>query len=217
MNPPPLAKRIVLLTATISLLTSCAVLFVAIPKGIDEYVERAESTTTVPLVKGNAVAQMGTLTVGNITSCAINYGNGRWVASSDRLGDASTGYVSTAGAESIKVRLFRSASEPYLVLASATSDFEVPGGDFAGKFPNPRQLSMATVTDCLNNQSMSVKPTPTQFADENEMPVYVDGDINGLAIVTSADNQIIGFVCEHDHSQWFLPLRAFGDLFNTAR
>lgn len=219
MNPPPLAKRLVVLTATISILASFAILFVAIPKGIDEYVDTAEATTTVPVVKGATQTMMGTLTVGNTMSCAVQIHGDLWIASSDKLGSSPFATLTTTSQKSTRVRLYRSASVPYLVVASVAplSEALPPGISFSAANVDESVLPQSTVVDCVNHQSMTVHKTPTQFVDKSELPVYVAGDVHGLAAVVGTDNSIKGFVCEHDHSQWLLSPRIIGQLISTAR
>lgn len=221
MNPPPLAKRLVVLTATISLLTSFAVLFVAIPKGIDEYVETAESTTTVPLVKGAANSHFAMLTANDVESCAIQMTPSIWVASSDHLNGVRTGRMTALGSLNFMnrpVRLFRSASVPYLVVASTDTTLRSPPAlDFSAAQISAQQLSSASVIDCLNHQKMSVQRTPSQFAEKDEIPVYVSGDVHGMALVLNKSSDVLGFVCEHDHAQWLLEPRILGELMSTAR
>jgi hypothetical protein len=219
MNPPPLAKRLVVLTATVSILASIAILFVAIPKGIDEYVDTAEATTTVPVVKGVAKTMMGTLTVGNITSCAVQIHGGIWIASSDKLGSATVATLSTSSQPSTRVLLSRSANIPYLVAASATplSEALPPGISLSASNVDESVLAQSSVIDCIDSQPMKVRKSATQFVDQSELPVYVEGDVRGIAIVVGPDNSIKGLVCEHDHSQWLLAPRVVSELISTAR
>lgn len=220
MNPPPLAKRLVVLTATISLLTSVAVLFVAIPKGIDEYVDTAEPTTTVAAVKGSMNSYMATLTANGTTSCAVQISPGIWVASSDGLGSTTAGTISTGSATEAQVRLLRSSAIPYLVVASIGSQRpQAPsvGWSSASARINDSHLATTSVIDCMSQQTMRVQRTPTQFADKNEVPVYVSDDVHGMAVVLNADNSVVGFVCEHNHSQWLVEPSTLANLLDSAR
>ncbi len=218
MNPPPLAKRLVVLTATISLLTSFAVLFVAIPKGIDEYVDAPETTTTIAVVKGSARSFLGTVTVNNRTSCAVEFAPNIWIASADELGDATSAVLTAATQSKIPVRLYRSPSVPYLVVAStdlltAQSSISFTRQDS----DNVHRLSTSSVFDCVSRHAMTVQKTATQFATKSETPVYVSGDVHGMAVVVGPGNSILGFVCERDHSQWLVKPRTLVDLVSTAR
>ena len=218
MNPPPLAKRLVVLTATISLLTSVAVLFVAIPKGIDEYVDTAEPTTTVAAVKGSVNSYMATLTANGTTSCAVQFVPGVWVASSDRLGEATSGSISSSASQDVSVRILHSPAIPYLVVASTTAGpVNFPQMSWSATRLDESRLAASTVVDCMNREKMNVSKTATQFADKNEMPVYVSDDVHGMALVLNPDNSILGFVCEHNHSQWLVEPHTLEELFDTAR
>jgi hypothetical protein len=217
MNPPPLAKRLVALTAAVSLLASCAILFVAVPEGIDEYVDTPESTTTVPIVKGSVRSQLDTLTVGSVTSCAIEVLPRVWIAATDRLRNETVGTVSGLGTPTQSVRLFRSQVIPYLLVAAEKREDIPTTTDFGKLKVSLSRLSQASVVDCMNQEEMTVRQTPTQFADSAETPVYVSGDIRGMGIVLDANKSFIGIVGEHDHSQWFFQPRDLSRLINTAR
>ncbi len=221
MSPPPLAKRLVILTATISLLTSFAVLFVAIPKGIDEYVESPESSTTTPIVKGSLATYFSTLTANGVTSCAVQISPSLWVASADNLASVTTGTVNGIDIQdsaNVSVRLYRSASVPYLVVASTTPRSQFPPNlDFSNSRVSAAHLSQASVVDCLNHRKMSIQESATQFAEGEETPVYVSGDVHGMAVVLSKSNEVVGFISEHNHAHWLLKPRLLTRLITTAR
>jgi hypothetical protein len=216
MNPPPLAKRIVALTAIVSVLTSFAILFVAIPKGIDEYVDSPDITTTVPIVKGSTASLLSTLSVGDTTSCAIEALPGVWIAA-DEVHSATTGTISHGSGNSQAVHLFRSKEVPYLLVAAEKRPQLPVTTEFGGLAVSLTWLSHATVVDCMNQHEMAVTQTPTQFADSNETPVFVSGDVQGMAVVLDNKKRFIGVVGEHDHSQWFFEPRILGNLVSTAR
>ena len=217
MNPPPLAKRLVALTAAISLVASFAILFVAVPEGIDEYVDTPESTTTVPVVKGSVRSQLDTLSVGNVTSCAVEVLPRVWIAATDSLSDETEGTVSGNDTPNQKVRLFRSPVIPYLLVAAERRDDIPKNTDFGKLEVSLSRLTQASVVDCMNQHEMTVRQTPTQFADSTETPVYVSGDIRGMGIVLDEDKSFLGIVGEHDHSQWFFQLSELSRLINTVR
>jgi hypothetical protein len=221
MNPPPLAKRLVALTATISLLTSFAVLFVAVPKGIDDYVDTAESTSTVPIVKASLNSYFSTLTANGVQSCAIQVAPTVWIASADNLDKATSGVIDgidTQDSSQLPVRLYRSVSIPYLVVATTSSRSAFPSdiGRSTSK-TNAVRLSTASVIDCMNHQTMNIQESATQFAAGEEIPVYVSGDIHGMAVVLNKSNSIMGYICEHNHSHWLLGPRILTELLNTAK
>lgn len=218
MNPPPLAKRIVALTAIVSLLTSFAILFVAVPKGIDEYVDMVDVTSTIPLVKGSMPSLLSTLSAGGTTSCAVAVGNDVWVTSSDGLINTTTATITSPEGRAISVRLYRSPSIPYLLVASPRSiNPSTVNPVHMTATAQPSDLSTSTVVDCIHNESMTVQRTPSQFSDEGEVPVYVSGEVHGMAVVLNADRSVIGLVCEHQHAEKLILPDTLAELLRTAR
>lgn len=217
MNPPPLAKRIVALTAIVSVLSSFAILFVAIPKGIDEYVDGADIATTIPIVKGAMPSLLTTLSAGGTTSCAVAVGNDVWVASSDGLNSATSATITSPDGKATAVRLYRSPSIPYLVVASPRSiDRSTVNPVGIAVDTTPLDLSSSTVVDCIHQESMTVQRTPSQFSDKNEVPVYVSGEVHGMAVVLNSAQSVIGLVFEHQHAEKLVLSSTLAELLATA-
>jgi hypothetical protein len=64
---------------------------------------------------------------------------------------------------------------------------------------------------------MTVQRTPSQFSDKNEVPVYVSGEVHGMAVVLNSAQSVIGLVFEHQHAEKLVLSSTLAELLATAK
>ena len=209
MNPPPLGRRLAMLTATISVIASIAVLVVAVPKGVDEYVDEPEPTTTLSIVKGAISEEYAVISTSNGKTCGINVSNGQWIVAADEIDDNTSAWIETSTGDRTPATVARSQSLPALAVVRAEAATTINASSTPLTLVQAEQVHKYSVIDCITREKMSLRITPSVQQSSVSVPVYVNGDINGIGAVVDEKNELVGLVYEHDHSERLLEGETF--------
>lgn len=216
MNPPPLGRRLAMLTATVSVIASIAVLIVAVPKGIDEYVDEPEPTTTLSIVKGAISEEYAVISTTSGKTCGINVSNGQWIVAADEIDNHTSAWVETSNGERTEATVARSAVLPGLAVirARAATASDVSQTPFA--LVQADEVHKYSVIDCITRAKMTLRITPSVQQSRISVPVYVNGDINGIGAVVDENNELVGLVYEHDHAERLLEGETFAAFIKSV-
>lgn len=216
MNPPPLGRRLAMLTATVSVIASIAVLIVAVPKGIDEYVDEPEPTTTLSIVKGAISEEYAVISTTSGKTCGINVSNGQWIVAADEIDNHTSAWVETSNGERTEATVARSAVLPGLAVirARAATASDVSQTPFA--LVQADEVHKYSVIDCITRAKMTLRITPSVQQSRISVPVYVNGDINGIGAVVDENNELVGLVYEHDHAERLLEGETFAAFMKSV-
>ena len=216
MNPPPLGRRLAMLTATVSVIASIAVLIVAVPKGIDEYVDEPEPTTTLSIVKGAISEEYAVISTTSGKTCGINVSNGQWIVAADEIDNHTSAWVETSNGERTEATVARSAVLPGLAVirARAATASDVSQTPFA--LVQADEVHKYSVIDCITRAKMTLRITPSVQQSRISVPVYVNGDINGIGAVVDEKNELVGLVYEHDHAERLLEGETFAAFMKSV-
>lgn len=216
MNPPPLGRRLAMLTATVSVIASIAVLIVAVPKGIDEYVDEPEPTTTLSIVKGAISEEYAVISTTSGKTCGINVSNGQWIVAADEIDNHTSAWVETSNGERTEATVARSTVLPALAVirARAATASDVSQTPFA--LVQADEVHKYSVIDCITRAKMTLRITPSVQQSRISVPVYVNGDINGIGAVVDENNELVGLVYEHDHAERLLEGETFAAFMKSV-
>lgn len=209
MNPPPLGRRLAMLTATVSVIASIAILVVAVPKGVDEYVDEPEPTTTLSIVKGAISDEYAVISTANGKTCGINVSNGTWIVAADEVRDDTAAWVETSGGERTEAIVSRSSALPALAVVQVETRPTAVASQAPLSLVAADEVHKYSVVDCISRAKMSLRITPSVQQSSVSIPVYVNGDINGIGAVVDEKNKLVGLVYEHDHAERLLEGETF--------
>jgi hypothetical protein len=206
---PPLGRRLTALSAAVSVVSSVAVLIVAIPKGIsvveDDLGEIPE--TSVPVVKGNVQAFATIVDARDRTTPAIPLGNGCWLVSAADLDAQSPKWITTPEGQRISVNTVGEIKESDLVIVKSSSlqtpvmqvTFEGPTSD-----TSTENYKKYKVMDTATNTLFSLAPSLTMTPATPDIPVMTPAPIRNLAVVVDEAERIVGVVVRRGYSTWML-------------
>lgn len=209
VNPPPLGRRLAMLTATVSVVASIAVLIVAVPKGVDEYVDEPETTTTLSIVKGAISDGYAVVSTANGKTCGINVANGMWIVAADEVKDDSAAWVETTDGARTEAVVNRSAALPALAVVQIKNPSTASNSQAPLSLVTADEVHKYSVIDCISRIKMSLRITPSVQRSSVSIPVYVNGEINGIGAVVDEENELVGLVYEHDHAERLLEGETF--------
>lgn len=206
---PPLGRRLTALSAAVSVVSSVAVLIVAIPKGIsaveDDLGEIPE--TSVPVVKGNVQAFATIVDARDRTTPAIPLGNGCWLVSAADLDAQSPKWITTPEGQRISVNTVGEIKESDLVIVKSSSlqtpvmqvTFEGPTSD-----TSTENYKKYKVMDTATNTLFSLAPSLTMTPATPDIPIMTPAPIRNLAVVVDEAERIVGVVVRRGYSTWML-------------
>ena len=209
MNPPPLGRRLAMLTATISVIASIAILIVAVPKGVDEYVDEPEPTTTLSIVKGAISNEYAVISTSNGKTCGINVSNGQWIVAADEIDGGTAAWVETNSGDRTQATISRSSDLPALAVVRIKTSNASNTTRSPMSLVRANEVHKYSVIDCISREKMSLQVTPSVQRSSVSVPVYVNGEINGIGAVVDENNKLVGLVYEHDHAERLLEGETF--------
>jgi len=206
---PPLGRRLTALTAAVSVVSSVAVLIVAIPRGISTAAEEFEETppTSVPLVKGSARAFATIVDAGDRSTPAIPLGNGCWLVSSADLDEQSPKWITTSAGERIEVGTVGEVEDSdLLVVKSLALHNPDEQADFNMLTRNIliEEYQKYRVMDTTSNALFSLAPSLTMTTTARDIPIMTPAPIRNLAVVVDEVERIVGVVVRRGYSTWML-------------
>ena len=205
---PPLGRRLTALTAAVSVVSSVAVLIVAVPRGIST-VEDLEPIpeTSVPIVKGNVQAFATIVDASDRTTPAIPLGNGCWLVSAADLDAQSPKWITTTEGQRIAVNTVGEIEESKLVIVKSSSlQTPITQVDFEGltSEDSTEKYKKYKVMDTATNTLFSLAPSLTMTPSARDIPVMTPAPIRNLGVVVDAAERIVGVVVRRGYSTWML-------------
>lgn len=202
-SAPPLGRRLTALTVIASVLTSLAVLTVAIPKGIEEYSQLNDTDDnteiTAPPVKGSGLASIeGLRGLANSTT-ALSLGNRRWLVATEDISPrrfpAEYGTAFTVLKEDEEVGLS-------VIEIAAGEDVPAIKTDAIDSQLTNHELHDCNILDAFQKHTLASEPSLASFSDELAQPVNIETPIKGLAVALNKAGDIVGVLVRKGHSQW---------------
>jgi hypothetical protein len=213
---PPLGRRLTALTVIVSVLTSLAVLTVAIPKGIEEYTQAEEnesvSTSTIPAVKGSGVASIVGLRGLDEKTTALSLGNRDWLVASESI---NAGTFAARYGSSFKV--LRENKEIGISVIRIKAGERIPA--FNTKNIDDQitadELHDCRIIDAFQIHSLASEPSLVSEKKSDSHPINMETSIKGLAVALNKVGNIVAVLVRKGHSQWVVSRSAL--LALTAR
>lgn len=212
--PPPLGRRLTAITVVASVISSIAVLIVAIPRGIEEgaFFDTDEPvTTTVAPAKGSGGGTLAILRGQHGTTSALPLGNGLWVVSSEAI--ARDGSRSLTSKDTTVVK-----QDPGIGL----SIIRVNGGRNVARPDLSRyeerlsadRLGTLVVRDAFRVHDAAPEESLSHSSHEQLVPVNMASEVKGLAVATDALGRVVSVIVRHSHAQWAVTRDAFMSFIN---
>ncbi len=219
---PPLGRRLTALTATVSVVSSIAVLIVAIPRGIstaEDTIEEAPATS-VPLVKGTARAFATVVDASDRTTPAIPLGNGCWLVSTADLDERSPKWITTTDGQRIEVDTVGEVEDSDLVVVKSSttnnSDAQVAFDELNSDtlmddYQNYR------VMDTTTNALFSLAPSLSMTTTARDIPIMTPAPIRNVAVVVDEVERIVGVVVRRGYSTWMLGKETLASIMDMTQ
>ena len=210
-HTPPLGRRLTALTATVCVVASIAVLVIAVPKGISEYVEaEAESTTTISSIvptKGSLQPLVATVNGSKGATTAVSLGHDCWVVATDAVDISERMWLTVDSGEEFLVKYVSTSSDGSAALLHLTPNIprEVPS-DWA-TYMTPKsssELRPFSMLDMHGLHHLTDEESLPLRADKNDIPLTTDSPINGAAAIINEQMSVVGVAVVSDHGTWFL-------------
>lgn len=212
-----------MLTAVVSIIVSVAVVAVAIPKGISEYADEPDISTTTtipPRVKGALGAAMTTLTSGDTPSSALALGAGLWLAASEKLSGGQDVSVGKSGAPMREATIVADVAGTGTALVRTTGDDSGTRPIDLRSIVDPGllgDLSRYWLYDPATEQMSRLEPSITSTAGTDDVPVSTREPIAGIASVVDDTGTVVGIVVRRGHSTWLLGRSSIRQLMKSMR
>ncbi len=207
--PPPLGRRLTAITVVASVISSIAVLIVAVPRGIEEsslFDGDDEVSTTVATAKGSAGSSLAVLRGAGGTTSALPLGDGLWVVSSTDITRNGSRTLTTKDISIVK-------SDPDIGLSIIRVDggARVERPDFSHYEDNLSvdELADFTVRDAFQTHGFAPEESLSHSSHERLLPVNMETPIKGLAVVMDRLNRVVSVIVRHSHAQWAVTRDAF--------
>jgi hypothetical protein len=210
VNPPPVGRRISVLAAIVSIIASIAVASVAIPKGISEYADEPDptTTTTVPArVKGSAGQSMIMLTSGDTSSSALALGDGWWLAAADLVDPTRTLSLSSSGTATSTASVVGDIGDTGMaLLKTAAQDASAQPIDFSALVTPDSlgNLSRYRIYDPSTGRMSPIEPSISLASETDDVPINTPEPIGGIASVIDDNGTVVGIVVRRGHATWLL-------------
>lgn len=206
---PPLGRRLTALTVIASVLTSLAVLTVAIPKGIEGYTQGFDDDatpliTTPPAKTSGMVKIVGLRGLANTTS-ALSLGQGRWLVASEDI--TPRRFPAQFGRSFTVIRENRNLGLSVIQI-DAEEDVPAINTDAMDSLLTSDDLHDCHIVDAFQTHVLSPEPSlKTQEVDDSH-PVNMETSIKGLAVAINKMGDIVGVLVRKGHSQWAVSRKA---------
>lgn len=205
---PPLGRRLTALTAAVSVVSSVAVLLVAVPKGISDAVT-AESTeppaTTVAPAKGDVQGLTSVIDGNDRTAPAIPLGNNCWlVSTADHDGEPPRWIAAPDGAK-YQVDTVGVVDDAGLAVVTSVEAGRI-GAEvaFDAVFDAGGDLTRYKVVDLATGELFDLQPSLAMNADTKDIPITTSAPVRHFAAVVDDRDRVVGIVVRRGYSTWML-------------
>ncbi len=206
---PPLGRRLTALTATVSLVASMAVLFIAVPKGISEYVDGNDTPTTIQQlrVKNSLLSFVAIADGAKGPTTAVSLGGGCWLVAAESVDIGEPIWLTFDSGTEARVRYFTlSPDQSVVLLRTGIDKLATPHTDW-NRYLAPHamtDLQGLLMLDTHGLHRITEEPVFTMQSEPNEIPVMTDSPINGTAAIVQDPNALVGVAATTQQSTWFL-------------
>lgn len=206
---PPLGRRLTALTAAVSVVSSVAVLIVAIPRGISTAAEEIDDIppTSVPVAKGTARAFATIVDASDRTTPAIPLGNGCWLVSAADLDEQSPKWITTSDGARIEVDTVGEVEDSDLLVVKSVALHDPDTADNFSALNSDTLIedyNKYRVMDTTTSALFSLSPSLTMATTARDIPIMTPAPIRNLAVVVDEVERIVGVVVRRGYSTWML-------------
>ena len=202
-SAPPLGRRLTALTVIASVLTSLAVLTVAIPKGIEEYSQLNDTddstVITAPPVKGSGVASIEGLRGLANTTTALSLGNRRWLVATEDISPRR--FPAEYGTAFTVLKEDKNIGLSVIEIASGDDVPAINTEAIDSQLTN-NELHDCNILDAFQIHTLASEPSLASFTDGHSQPVNIETPIKGLAVALNRAGDIVGVLVRKGHAQW---------------
>lgn len=201
---PPLGRRLTALTVIACVLTSLAVLTVAIPKGIEEYAQAEQDeivipTSTVVPPKGSGIRTIvGLRGLADVTT-ALSLGNRRWLVATEDI--TPRRFPASYGAGFTVIREDKEIGLSVIQLKAGEEVPAIETADFAAELTS-EELEDCNIVDAFQAHTLAAEPSLTSEESNDFHPVNMETSIKGIAVAVNKANKIVGVLVRKGHAQW---------------
>lgn len=217
----PLGRRLTALTAFVSVVSSVAVLIVAIPKGISTASDDADDVaqTSVPFAKGN-VAGLAKVEAGSTQPTpAIPLGHNCWLVSAKDIDLTSEAWMTTNDGTRIKVSPVQVMEDSGVVVVKANKQVDVDADIALTEIVDGVALNdynKYRVVDAATQNLLSLEPSLSLSNNSRDIPVTTSSPIGSLAAVVDDAERIVGVVVRRGQATWMLGKETLRSIMDVA-
>lgn len=223
---PPVGRRLLMLTAIVSLLASGSLLFVVVPKGISEYTSgaRTDDDTTGPIVKGSTTARTSEPVVVRATSVlgestAVSLGDGRFLVPLSMIDPDGTVRIVHQG-DQVVARVARRFPDAELAVVRSATVLPGLGALRASSIVEPvaaAEIDGHSVVDAWSSIEMHPERSIVTRDSSGDVPIATVDPVHGVGVVVDPRGSAIGVVVRRQHSSWILDRDRVLDLLGAAK
>ena len=218
---PPLGRRLTALTAAVSVVSSVAVLIVAIPRGVSTAAEEIDEipSTSVPLVKGSARAFATIVDASDRTTPAIPLGNGCWLVSAADLDEQSPKWITTSEGQRIEVGTVGEVEDSDLLVVKSVALHDPKSAVVFNTLSSDvliEEYQKYRVMDTTTNALFSIAPSLTMTTTARDIPIMTPAPIRNLAVVVDEVERIVGVIERRGYSTWMLGKETLDSIMNMT-
>ena len=210
-HAPPLGRRLTALTAIVCLVASLAVLAIAVPKGISDYVESESAPDTtlplVPQVKSAAMPIIATVNGAKGSTTAVSLGHDCWIVSADAIDITERMWLTLETGEEIQVRYISTSLDGTAALLHLTASPIEQIAEEQGNYltpQSPTELRKFSIVDTRGVHHLTEEESFQLQENKETLPLTVDTPIDGAAAIVDEQMTVVGVVVMADHSTHFL-------------
>jgi hypothetical protein len=200
-SSPPLGRRLTALTVIASVLTSLAVLAVAIPKGIEGYTQTDDddivTASTVPAVKGSGLVSITGLRGLNGTTSALSLGNRLWLVATEDIKPKR--FVAPDGAAFTVLRENQTVGLSVIQINAGENIPAIQTDTIADQLTTD-ELSDCRIVDAFQVHTLASEPSLVSQSFDDSHPINLDTSIKGLAVALNKRQEIVGVLVRTAHA-----------------
>lgn len=204
---PPLGRRLLALTAAVSLVASVAVLFIAVPKGISEYTDTEVTATTQQSlrIKGSLTPALAVANGSKGATTAVSLGTGIWIVASDSVDTQDPIWITLENGEVIEA-LTTSVSDKLALLSqspNAKTQMSIEWDSYLS--PNSMaDLKGFRIVDIHGTHRLGHEQSIRLLGDVTDVPLTTETQIEGVAAVIDKNQNVVGVASMSHHGCWFV-------------
>lgn len=208
---PPVGRRLLMLTAVVSVLASGSLLFVVVPKGISEYTSGDGDDTATAVIKGAGITRMSHPAVVRISSSvgestAVCLGNGRFLVPLHMVDSDGTVQV-VHGSDTVVAGVVRRYTTNELAVVRTSARMTGIGSVASASIVNPENaagIDGHAVVDAWSAIEIFPERSIVTRDAAGDVPIATVDPVHGVGVVVDSAGTAIGIVVRRQHSSWIL-------------